>query len=148
MSSDSKVDARHADGDDEFENLPADEKKEEEELKEPKVYDAKQKPVPTTVVWLNIASCVLLGAAVYVLLQLTAASTITSASQLPSLYHRNEMGLMLIFTLCIIAVVLSTESFAAMAHHATMETLHAHRLETYRLHRELRATRAKKHKKD
>src|SRR5690349_5674653 len=126
MSSDSKVDARHANDDDEFENLPADEKKEEEELKEPKVYDAKQKPVPTTVVWLNVASCVLLGAAVYVLLQLTAASTITSASQLPSLYHRNEMGLMLIFTLCIIAVVFSTESFAAMNHHATMETLHAH----------------------
>jgi hypothetical protein len=149
MSSDSKVDARHADGDDEFENLPAvDEKnREEEELKEPEVYNVETMlPPPKTVVCVNWVAVIVLGIAVFAVYEIRALQTtpVATVSELPFRYHRIELVSMTALTLLIAVIALASVSLAVWNHRDVTTALHAHRMETYRLHKELRATRAKK----
>jgi hypothetical protein len=148
MSSDSKVDARHADGDDGFENLPADdEKKDEEELKEPAPYNERGLPLPAGVSYLFWSQLLLIG---IILLSLYSLYIVASTRATDKTFQYHLVGLLVNVVMALFGwvLLLSIMSFAAVDHNTVLETLHAHRMETYRLHKELRATRAKKYKNE
>jgi len=151
MSSDSKVDARHVDDDDGFENLPADDKnkEEEEELKEPEVYTAKGKPRPPDVnkaLWVQL---ILFAGLLLVVYSLSLLLRIRTNDTAPD---KVTIGFLVLFCGLGVYGILGAMSILAVliynmgSYAAVMETLHAHRMETYRLHKELRATRAKKYR--
>jgi hypothetical protein len=142
MSSDSKVDARHAQDDDGFENLPAVEKSATSaalpELKQPEIITAAAVKPTCFEHLLAVCLCWCAGF-IYI-----AATTPATQEHKPTQYH-----VMTLLWTCFVSVLtwmvlLAMRRQAELDHAAVMGTLHASRLETYRLHQELRAL----HKKD
>jgi hypothetical protein len=122
---------------------PDSDKKEEEELKEPEPYNERSKSSMAGVSCFFWAQLILIGLVSLCLYSLyTVVNTPATATHKPLQYQIFGVLMNVMMALFGWVLLLSIMSFAASDHNTVLETLHAHRMETYRLHKEL--LRAKK----